>query len=173
VTTLIEIKDLYKTYLNDKQNIEAIKGISLKIEDGEVFGIIGLSGAGKSSLVRCINMLEAPTSGEILIDSTDVAKLKAHELRQMRKKIGMIFQHFNLLSNSTVYENIAFPLRLSKVKEAEIRERVEYLLEVVELKDKKDFYPSQLSGGQKQRVGIARALANNPKIPTASHFSCS
>jgi D-methionine transport system ATP-binding protein len=164
VITLIEIKNLSKVYDSQGLIVEALKNINLNIDDGEIYGIMGLSGAGKSSLLRCINMLEIPTSGELLINGTDVTKLNKSNLRQVRQKIGMIFQHFNLLMNSTVYENIAFPLRILKTPESEINKRVVKLLEVVELSDKKDVYPSQLSGGQKQRVGIARALANNPEI---------
>lgn len=161
---MIEIKNLSKTYDSQGIIVEALKNINLTINAGEIYGIMGLSGAGKSSLLRCINMLEIPTSGELLINGTDVTKLNKSSLRQVRQKIGMIFQHFNLLMNSTVYENIAFPLRISKVPESEINKRVTELLEVVELSDKRDVYPSQLSGGQKQRVGIARALASNPGI---------
>ena len=141
-----------------------MKGIDLEIERGEIFGIIGLSGAGKSTLVRCINMLERPTSGEVFVDGKDMMKLSESELRDARKNIGMIFQHFNLLSSATVYENIAFPLTLSNTPKDEIEKKVRPLLELVGLKDKADVYPSQLSGGQKQRVGIARALASDPKI---------
>lgn len=161
---MIQIKNLSKVYDSDGSKVEALKDINLTINNGDIFGIMGLSGAGKSSLLRCINLLERPTSGEILIDNKDITKLNSRNLREMRMKIGMIFQHFNLLMNSTVYENIAFPLRLCKLPESQIAKRVNELLEIVELSDKKDFYPSKLSGGQKQRVGIARALANNPEI---------
>ncbi|MEF9935026.1 MAG: methionine ABC transporter ATP-binding protein [Clostridium sp.] len=167
---MIEIKNLSKVYTSGGQAVEALKDINLHIEKGDIYGIIGLSGAGKSSLVRCINLLEKPTSGEILVnsllgDSTiDITKISKQELREARRKIGMIFQHFNLLMNSTVYENVAFPLKLCKKPKSEIDKKVNELLEVVGLSDKKDVYPSMLSGGQKQRVGIARALANNPEI---------
>ncbi|TDT52099.1 methionine ABC transporter ATP-binding protein [Fonticella tunisiensis] len=161
---MITIRNLSKVYESQDKKVEALKNINLTINKGEIFGIIGLSGAGKSSLLRCINLLETPTSGEILINGTDITKLRGAELRETRKKIGMIFQHFNLLMNSTVYDNVAFPLRINRVPEAEIEKRVLELLEIVNLSDKKDSYPSQLSGGQKQRVGIARALANNPDI---------
>ncbi|MEG6566882.1 methionine ABC transporter ATP-binding protein [Thermoanaerobacterium saccharolyticum] len=161
---MIEIKNLSKVYSTNGKDVVALKDINLTISDGEIYGIMGLSGAGKSSLIRCINMLEKPTSGSILINGVEMTKLKPKELRNMRKKIGMIFQHFNLLMNSTVYENIAFPLKISKVNDSVIKKRVDELLDVVDLKDKKYAYPSQLSGGQKQRVGIARALANNPAI---------
>lgn len=169
---MIHIENLSKVYDSGGQTVEALKNINLTINKGDIYGIIGLSGAGKSSLVRCINLLEKPTSGEIIIKgllknpntSLDITKVFPGELREARKKIGMIFQHFNLLMNSTVYENIAFPLKLSKVHKKEIDKKVTELLEVVGLSNKKDMYPAQLSGGQKQRVGIARALANNPQI---------
>ena len=161
---MIEIKDLHKVYESQNGKVNALNNINLTIHDGDIYGIIGLSGAGKSSLVRCINMLEVPTSGEIRINGEDMTQLKPARLREVRKKIGMIFQHFNLLMNSTVYDNIAFPLRISKVPENIIQNRVNELLEVVDLVEKKNAYPSQLSGGQKQRVGIARALANKPDI---------
>ncbi len=161
---MITIKNLSKVYSTNGKDVVALKDINLTINDGEIYGIMGLSGAGKSSLIRCINMLEKPTTGSISINGTEMTKLSPKELREMRKKIGMIFQHFNLLMNSTVYENIAFPLKISKVKDSVIKKRVNELLKVVELEDKKYAYPSQLSGGQKQRVGIARALANNPDI---------
>ena len=161
---MIEIKNLCKIYNSQHGDINALQDINLTVDDGEIFGIIGLSGAGKSSLVRCINMLEVPTSGQILINGVDLTKLKPAPLREVRKRIGMIFQHFNLLMNSTVYNNIAFPLRISGVPEKEIDERVNELLQVVDLVEKKHSYPAQLSGGQKQRVGIARALANKPDI---------
>lgn len=161
---MIEIVNLNKIYESDTEKIQALKDVSLSVKKGEIYGIIGLSGAGKSSLLRCINLLEKPTSGEILINGKDMTRLNPSELRDARKKIGMIFQHFNLLNNSTVFENIAFPLEISGVSKAEKDKRVNELLEVVDLTSKKDSYPSQLSGGQKQRVGIARALANNPEI---------
>lgn len=161
---MITIKNLSKIYETDGKKVEALKDINLVINDGDIFGIMGLSGAGKSSLLRCINMLERPTKGEVLINNINIGELKSPDLRNIRKKIGMIFQHFNLLMNSTVYDNIAFPMKLSGKKNSEIESKVKELLKVVELEDKKNAYPSQLSGGQKQRVGIARALANNPDI---------
>ncbi len=161
---MIEIKNLSKTYISKEKSFEALKDINLSIGHGDIFGIIGLSGAGKSTLVRCINMLERPTSGEIFIDGKDIVKVGAKELRSMRKNIGMIFQHFNLLMNSTVYDNIAFPLKISGYRREEIDKKVKKLLDVVDLEDKSNSYPSELSGGQKQRVGIARALANDPEI---------
>ncbi len=161
---MVEIKNLYKTYSDGETKVEALKDINIEIYKGEIFGIIGLSGAGKSSLVRCINLLEVPDKGQVIINGKDITKISKSELRKERKNIGMIFQHFNLLMNSTVYENIAFPLKLIKTPKDKIEKRVGELLEIVGLTDKKDVYPSQLSGGQKQRVGIARAIATEPDI---------
>lgn len=161
---MISIQNLTKVYQKGGQTVKALDGVSLEIEAGDRYGIIGLSGAGKSSLVRCINRLEEPTSGDLQIDGIDILRLEGAALRQARQGIGMIFQNFNLLSSKTIYENIAFPLRLQKLPEAQIRARVNELLEKVELTDKANVYPINLSGGQKQRVGIARALANHPKI---------
>ncbi len=160
----VVIKNLYKSYGEGANKVEALKDINIEINKGEIYGIIGLSGAGKSSLVRCINLLEVPDSGSVLINGKDITKISLSELRKERKNIGMIFQHFNLLMNSTVYENIAFPLKLVKTPKAEIEKRVSELLEIVGLSDKRDVYPAQLSGGQKQRVGIARAIATKPDI---------
>lgn len=161
---MIKIKNLSKVFTNDKEKLIAVKDVNLNIKKGEIFGIIGLSGAGKSTLIRCLNRLEEPTEGRIFIDGVELTTLNKEELRKERKEIGMIFQHFNLLSQKTVFENIAFPLQLEKMEPDKINYRVNELLEYVDLKDKKDNYPSQLSGGQKQRVAIARAIANNPKI---------
>lgn len=161
---MIKLIGIEKIYDSPSGKVHALKGIDLEIARGEIYGIIGLSGAGKSTLVRCINMLERPTAGQVIVDGQDMTKLSESELRQARKSIGMIFQHFNLLSSATVYDNIAFPLKLSGTSDAEIRKKVLPLLELVGLKDKAQQYPSQLSGGQKQRVGIARALASDPKI---------
>ena len=151
---MIQLSHIEKTYDSPSGPVKALKGIDLTIERGEIFGIIGLSGAGKSTLIRCINMLERPTAGKVIVDGQDMTVMSEKELRKARKNIGMIFQHFNLLSSATVYDNIAFPLRLSHTPEAEL----------VGLADKAHQYPSQLSGGQKQRVGIARALASEPKV---------
>mgnify|MGYP000888645709 FL=1 len=161
---MIKIENLSKIYDDGTNTIKALKNINLEIKKGEIFGIIGLSGAGKSTLIRCINRLEEPTEGKIFIDGNDVTSLKKKDLRKLRKNIGMIFQHFNLFSQKTVYKNIAFPLELEGFNKNEIEERIKVLLDYVGLEDKIDAYPSQLSGGQKQRVAIARALANNPKI---------
>ena len=161
---MIQMSHIEKTYDSPSGPVKALKGIDLTIERGEIFGIIGLSGAGKSTLIRCINMLERPTAGKVIVDGQDMTVMSEKELRKARKNIGMIFQHFNLLSSATVYDNIAFPLRLSHTPEAEIKKKVLPLLELVGLADKAHQYPSQLSGGQKQRVGIARALASEPKV---------
>ncbi|RKD30584.1 methionine ABC transporter ATP-binding protein [Thermohalobacter berrensis] len=161
---MISIKNLSKKYTSENKIVNALNHINFEIKKGEIFGIIGLSGAGKSTLIRCINRLEEPSEGNIFINGVDITKLNKKELRDLRKRIGMIFQHFNLLDSKTVFDNVAFPLQVSGFKKSEIKERVERLLSLVELSDKKDEYPSQLSGGQKQRVAIARALANNPDI---------
>ena len=161
---MIKLQSIEKIYDTPSGKIHALKGIDLEIARGEIYGIIGLSGAGKSTLVRCINMLERPTAGKVFVDGQDMTTLTESELRTARKSIGMIFQHFNLLSSATVYDNIAFPLKLSGTNSADIKKKVEPLLELVGLKDKANQYPSQLSGGQKQRVGIARALTNDPKV---------
>ena len=157
----IVINNLHKKYYN---NFHAVKGVSLNIEKGDLYGVIGLSGAGKSSLIKMLNRLEEPTSGEIIIEGVDITKISHEELLEKRKKIGMIFQHFNLLSSRDVFGNIAFALEIAGWKKDEIHPRVNELLDLVELKDKAKNFPSQLSGGQKQRVAIARALANHPTI---------
>lgn len=161
---MIKLSHIEKTYDSPSGPVHALKGIDLTIARGEIFGIIGLSGAGKSTLVRCINMLERPTAGHVFVDGKDMTAMNASELRSARKDIGMIFQHFNLLSSATVYENIAFPLKLAGVSTDKIKEKVTPLLKLVGLEAKAGQYPSQLSGGQKQRVGIARALASEPKV---------
>jgi len=161
---MIELSHIEKTYNGPDGPVPALKGIDLTVENGEIYGIIGLSGAGKSTLIRCINLLERPTKGQVVVDGKDLTAMNAHELRAARQNIGMIFQHFNLLTSATVYDNIAFPLRLANTPEEKIRAKVEPLLTLVGLSDKAHQYPSQLSGGQKQRVGIARALANDPKV---------
>ena len=161
---MITLSHIEKTYAGPDGAVTALKDISLTVAKGEIFGVIGLSGAGKSTLVRCINLLERPTKGSVIVDGLDMMALSDAELREARKSIGMIFQHFNLLSSATVYDNVAFPLRLSGTDEDAIRAKVEPLLSLVGLDDKAQQYPSQLSGGQKQRVGIARALASEPKV---------
>lgn len=160
----IVIENVSKTYHSKYGEVNALKNISLSIESGDIFGIIGMSGAGKSTLVRCMNFLEVPTSGRVLIRDKSLADFSEKELRAQRQQIGMIFQHFNLLMQKSVLENICFPLYIQGKRKKEARERAVKLLELVDLKDKIDAYPSQLSGGQKQRVAIARALASDPKI---------
>jgi D-methionine transport system ATP-binding protein len=161
---MIEIKNLTKIYATPGQEVLALDDVSLTVKKGEIFGIIGLSGAGKSTLIRCINMLEKPTRGSIKVDGSEITSLGKQELRLARQKIGMIFQQFNLLSSRTVFDNVMFPLEIAKVPRAEATKRVHELLELVGLTDKAGMHPAQLSGGQKQRVGIARALANGPRL---------
>lgn len=161
---MIELKNVCKTYASSGQTVEAVKNVTLTINDGDIFGIIGFSGAGKSTLVRCINLLERPTSGQVLIEGRDITRLSAKELRAARRKIGMIFQHFNLMPSRTVLDNVVYALRGSGLSRAQMREKALKLLSLVEIADKAGAYPSSLSGGQKQRVAIARALANDPKI---------
>lgn len=161
---MITIKDVSKTFNTPAGKVEVLKDIEFKIDKGDIFGIIGFSGAGKSTLIRCLNGLEKPDSGNIMIGENDITKLNRKELRNARKKIGMIFQQFNLFDSRTVYENIAFPLEISGYGKNKIKNRVEEILELVELSEKRNSYPLQLSGGQKQRVGIARALANEPDV---------
>lgn len=157
---MIEINNVSKQY----QNTIAVKNINLTINKGEIFGIIGYSGAGKSTLIRMLNLLETPSSGSIIIDGVDLTQISSAKLRLARQQIGMVFQHFNLLWSRTVFENISFALEIAGVKKSEINSRVLELISLVGLSGKEDAYPAQLSGGQKQRVGIARALANNPKV---------
>lgn len=161
---MIEMKDIHKTFHRKNVKTDALKGVSLKVNKGDIFGVIGYSGAGKSTIVRMVNYLERPTKGQVIVDGQALDKLNASQLRDVKKQIGMIFQHFNLLESKTIFENVAMPLILSKKKKPEIKERVMELLEFVGLSDKVNSFPNELSGGQKQRVGIARALALNPKI---------
>jgi len=161
---MITLEKVEKTYYSKAGNIEALKPTSLTVDQGEIFGIIGLSGAGKSTLVRCINMLERPTGGRVVVDGREMTAMTEMELRQARQHIGMIFQHFNLLASRTVRQNVAFPLEIQGKDKHFIDKKVEEMLELVQLQDRGDYYPSQLSGGQKQRVGIARALASDPKV---------
>lgn len=161
---MIEIQNLSKTFKTADGTVEALKDISLKINDGEIFGIIGMSGAGKSTLVRCINMLERPSEGKVVIDGVDLGTLSPTKLREVRRRVTMIFQNFNLLMQRTCLDNICFPLELAGVSKSEARKRGAELLEIVGLPDKAKAYPAQLSGGQQQRIAIARALATDPKI---------
>ena len=161
---MIELRQLNKTYPSKTGPFTALTNINLTVKPGEIFGVIGKSGAGKSSLIRCVNLLERPTSGSVNIDGHDLTKLSPKKLRQIRGQIGMIFQHFNLLNNRTVLDNVALPLELTGKDRITIRKEVLPLLELVGLSDKQRAYPSQLSGGQKQRVAIARALSTRPKV---------
>jgi D-methionine transport system ATP-binding protein len=161
---VIRFENVSKEFDSEGISVAAVKGVSLEINKGEVFGIIGFSGAGKSTLVRCINLLERPTKGKVFINEKEITALSESELKKQRKKIGMIFQQFNLFSNRTVYNNVEFPLKRSKLTRRQKQEKVMSLLKLVDLEDKASAYPSQLSGGQKQRVAIARALANDPEI---------
>lgn len=161
---IIELENVSKTYRDGKESVDAVRHVSLAVEKGEIYGIIGFSGAGKSTLVRCINFLERPTEGTVRVDGTDLSGLSSRKLRELRKKIGMIFQQFNLMDSRTVAENVALPLQYGGLSRKAIEEKVDRLLDFVGLRDKADRYPAQLSGGQKQRVAIARALANDPKV---------
>lgn len=161
---LIEIKNLEKIFNGKDLNVKALEDINLAIKKGDIYGIIGMSGAGKSTLVRCINFLEKPSSGTVIIDGNDLSKLKDSELRKLRQKVSMIFQSFNLLMQSTVTDNVKFPLKIVGMAKGEIDKKVKELLEIVGLTEKANYYPAQLSGGQRQRVAIARALATDPKI---------
>ena len=184
---MIKLENIDVTFTQGKKVVKAVRNVSVDVEDGDIYGIIGYSGAGKSTLVRTINLLQRPTSGSVEVNGVDLLKLKPNELRDARKKIGMIFQHFNLMNTLSVFDNVAFPLKkakkpkveegeegepldpnaepkLVKLTKAEIKEKVDSLLQLVGLEDKANSYPSQLSGGQKQRVAIARALANDPDV---------
>jgi D-methionine transport system ATP-binding protein len=161
---MIELQDIQKVFNRKDVTVDALKGVSLKVEKGDIFGVIGFSGAGKSTLIRMVNYLEQPTSGNVIVDNKNLGKLTSKELRDVRKQIGMIFQNFNLLESKTVFENVAIPLVLNHTPKNEIESRVKELLEFVGLENKVKAYPDELSGGQKQRVGIARALATNPLI---------
>ena len=161
---MIRFEHVSRVFHNDGREFAAVNNVSLEIEKGEIFGIIGFSGAGKSTLVRCINLLERPTSGKVFIGDEELTAMSPAELRQHRKKIGMIFQQFNLFASRTVYDNVSFPLKGSNLTKEQKDKKVRDLLKLVELEEKASAYPSQLSGGQKQRVAIARALANDPEI---------
>lgn len=161
---IIQIKNVTKTFVGKDNQVEALKGISLDIERGDIYGIIGMSGAGKSTLVRCLNFLERPTTGTVLVEGKDLSAMSEKELRKTRTGIAMIFQHFNLLMQRSVLDNVCFPMEIVGVKKADARKRALELLRIVGLEEKARSYPAQLSGGQKQRVAIARALANNPGI---------
>lgn len=164
IDPIIEINNISKSYIHAKKTIHALKDVSLVIEKGDIYGIIGLSGAGKSTLIRCLSRLVVPSSGNILFQGSDIAHMDKRALRDFRKNIGMIFQHFNLLSSRTAACNITYPLEITDISKEQQNSRVDELLRLVGLKEKKEAYPSQLSGGEKQRVGIARALANHPAV---------
>ncbi len=161
---MISIRDVSKSFTTKEATVDALNHINLDIHTGEIYGIIGMSGAGKSTLVRCLNFLEKPTSGTVYIEQKDLSAMSEAELRRLRTGIAMIFQHFNLLMQRTVLDNICFPLEITGVKKKQAREKARELLKIVDLEEKAKAYPAQLSGGQKQRVAIARALAMNPKI---------
>ena len=161
---MIKIENVSKTFRGKENTVEALKGITLEIGAGDIYGIIGMSGAGKSTLVRCLNFLERPTEGTVYVEGRDLSAMSEKELRRMRTSVAMIFQHFNLLMQRTVLDNVCFPMEIAGVPKKEARERARRYLEIVELSDKEKAYPAQLSGGQKQRVAIARALAMDRKI---------
>lgn len=170
---MIEFREVSKTFDTPNGPLRAVDSVSLTIERGDIFGLIGFSGAGKSTLLRMINLLERPDEGTVTVGGVDLTGLSMRELRRRRLSIGMIFQHFNLLNNLTVFDNVSFPLEIAKVPKAERKRRIEECLEMVGLLDKAKVYPAKLSGGQKQRVAIARALANRPEVllcdePTSS-----
>lgn len=160
----IEVRHLTKIFTSKDAKVDALKDISLEIEQGDIYGIIGMSGAGKSTLVRCLNYLEKPTKGEVLVDGKELGAMSEKELLKQRKDIAMIFQHFNLLMQKNVVDNVSFPLLIQGVKKKEARRKAKELLGIVGLEEKEQSYPAQLSGGQKQRVAIARALASDPRI---------
>ncbi|CAG9609655.1 methionine ABC transporter ATP-binding protein [Pseudoneobacillus rhizosphaerae] len=161
---MISIKNVQKIYASKQGQVKAVDDVNIEITEGEIFGVIGYSGAGKSTLIRMLNGLEIPSDGTITVANRVVSKIKGRSLRQARQEISMIFQHFNLLWSRTVKENIAFPLEIAGIDKAERTNRVNELIKLVGLEGRENAYPSELSGGQKQRVGIARALANNPKV---------
>lgn len=161
---MIELINVSKRFKTKNKTIQALSDVSLTVDKGEIFGVIGTSGAGKSTLIRCVNLLERPNEGQVIVDNVELTKLSAAQLTLERRKIAMIFQHFNLLSSRTVFDNVAFPLELEGKPKSEISEKVNGLLELVGLSEKAKDYPANLSGGQKQRVAIARALANDPKV---------
>ena len=161
---MIRLENISKEFKTKKGIVRAVDGINLHVKKGEIHGVIGYSGAGKSTLIRCVNLLERPTAGKVWINNVDITSLSLNDLRKTRQKIGMIFQHFNLLKTATVYNNIAVPLKLLGYNDAEVKNRVAKYAEIVGLTEKLESFPSQLSGGQKQRVAIARALAQEPEI---------
>ncbi|MGV7094395.1 methionine ABC transporter ATP-binding protein MetN [Siccibacter turicensis] len=161
---MIKLSNITKVFQQGNRVVQALNNVSLHVPAGQIYGVIGASGAGKSTLIRCVNLLERPTKGTVLVDGQDLTALSESQLTQARRQIGMIFQHFNLLSSRTVFGNVALPLELDNTPREEIERRVNELLELVGLSDKRDAWAANLSGGQKQRVAIARALASNPKV---------
>ncbi|SES92833.1 D-methionine transport system ATP-binding protein [Salinibacillus kushneri] len=161
---MIELKNVSKVFESGEKQVTAVQDVNLTVEKGDIYGVIGFSGAGKSTLLRCVNLLEKPTTGKVVVNGRDLTAISSTKLREARKKISMVFQHFNLLESKKVYDNIAFPLRLAGEDKPTIKNRVDQLLEFVGLSEQAEKYPDQLSGGQKQRVGIARALATSPDI---------
>ncbi|WP_114194463.1 methionine ABC transporter ATP-binding protein MetN [Edaphovirga cremea] len=161
---MIKLSNITKVFQQGSRSITALSDVSLHVPAGQIYGVIGSSGAGKSTLIRCVNLLERPTHGQVLVDGKDLTALSEGQLTRARRQIGMIFQHFNLLSSRTVSGNVALPLELDNMSRSDIKKRVSELLDLVGLSDKHDVYPANLSGGQKQRVAIARALASNPKV---------
>lgn len=161
---MIQLKNISKQFNVNGKKVTALDNVSLDVPKGTIYGVIGSSGAGKSTLIRCVNLLERPTMGQVIVDNQELTQLSEKDLNLARRKISMIFQHFNLLASRTVFENVALSLELNHTPKSEITNKVNSLLELVGLSDKKDSYPSNLSGGQKQRVAIARALANDPQV---------
>ncbi|WP_202301072.1 methionine ABC transporter ATP-binding protein MetN [Dryocola clanedunensis] len=161
---MIKLSNITKVFQQGNRSIQALNNVSLHVPAGQIYGVIGASGAGKSTLIRCVNLLERPTEGSVLVDGQELTALSEGQLSKARRQIGMIFQHFNLLSSRTVFGNVALPLELDNMPREEIKRRVSELLDLVGLSEKHDVYPANLSGGQKQRVAIARALASNPKV---------
>ncbi len=161
---IIKIQNLSKDFHQKDELVHALRDVSLEIYPGDIYGIIGMSGAGKSTMVRCLNYLERPTSGTVIVDGDDLSALSDKQLREKRKNIGMIFQHFNLLMQRSVIDNVCYPLEIAGIRKSEARKKAQEYLKVVDLEEKANAYPAQLSGGQKQRVAIARVLASDPKI---------
>ena len=161
---MIKLSNISKTYTHKGKTIHALRGVDLDVQAGQIYGVVGQSGAGKSTLIRCVNLLERPTTGSVFVDGKDLTAMNDRQLLKARHDIGMIFQHFNLLSSRTVFDNIALPLELIGTRRKVIKEKVKSLLALTGLEDKARHYPAQLSGGQKQRVAIARALASDPKV---------
>ncbi len=167
---MIELQNITKTYTHSGKSVNALDDVTLSIAQGDIYGVVGQSGAGKSTLIRCVNLLERPTSGTVSVDRRELTSMSANELLHARRDMGMIFQHFNLLSSRTVFDNIALPLELAGVSHTDIAKKIQPLLELTGLQDKAKHYPAQLSGGQKQRVAIARALSSEPKVLLWSRF---